>query len=135
MQVKYAKPWSIAFLVLGLVSLGLGSWLIMLTGELSPSLFTAGLLIVIGLLGLLNPFYVLRDGILQARNLLGMTLFRHPIEKLSVQPGAKPDERRLFVIKNAGKGKKKRIMSNKSLFFDRKQVNAIIDAVAGQQAF
>ena len=135
MQVKYARPWVIAFFILGLILSGLGFYLWSVTGDFQVGMVTGPMLLLFGILGSVNPFYVFRDGVLQARNLLGMTLFRHPIEKLSVEPGPKDGERRLFVIKNAEKGRKKRIMSTHTLFFSKSDVRAMIDAVAGQQAF
>lgn len=135
MSVKYSKPWVVAFFILGLVLSGMGFYLFQATGDFQVGIITGPMLLLFGILASVNPFYVFKDGVLQARNLLGMTLFRHPLEKLTVEPGAKPDERRLFVIKNAEKGKKKRIMSTHTLFFDKKDVRQMIDAVQGQQAF
>lgn len=135
MQVKYSKPWTIAFFVLGLVLSGMGFYLFQLTGDFQAGMVTGPMLLLFGILASVNPFYVLKDGVLQARNLLGMTLFRHPLERLTVEPGAKANERRLFVVKDEEKGKKKRIMSTHTLFFDKAQVRQLIDMVQGQQAF
>jgi|GEM_PF-3233593 len=135
MQVKYARPWVIAFFILGLILSGLGFYLFSVTDKFQVGMVTGPMLLLFGILGWVNPFYVFKDGVLQARNLLGMTLFRHPIEVLSIQSGSKPGERRLYVVKDAGKGKMKRIMSTHTLFFNKSDVRAMIDAVAGQQAF
>lgn len=132
LDVKYAKIWSIGFIVFGLLMLGL-NWMVYNSGGQPPvGGFAVGAIVpVIGVLSLINPFYRWKDGILQARNLLGMTLFRHPLERVTIEPGKQPGDKQLIITKKNGKTQK--IMSTRSILFDKGQVAALIAAVEAEK--
>ncbi|MEM1086427.1 MAG: hypothetical protein AAGH90_01760 [Pseudomonadota bacterium] len=134
MSVKYAKWFSYAALIFGAILLGINLWLISMGASSNMmGLIPATALPFIGVLSLINPMYVYKDDVLQARNLLGMTLFRHDKAKLSVESGKSDSELLLFL--NKGNGKTKRLMSTKSLWMDRSQARSLIEAVKVRDTF
>lgn len=133
MQVKYAKWFPITALIVGGLLLLINIFL-MGSGAVRPtSLVPVIILPLVGGLGLINPMYVYKEGELQARNLLGMTLFRHKRENISFEDGKRPGETLLFVTKK--NGKRKRIMSTHSFLMDRKQATALVDSLRVQETF
>lgn len=133
MDVKYARPWSVAFLLVGIVLTGLNVWLFLQTGRPDPGAVVGAMMLIVGVLSFINPFYRYRDDVLQARNLLGMTLFRHPLDRLVIEPGPRPGEKRLFVLLR--NGRRKRVLSTHAILLDRAQSGAVISAVDGRKAF
>lgn len=134
MRVKYAKWFSLAALIFGALLMGTNLWLVSMGADSSVmGLIPSAVLLFVGVMSLINPMYVYQDGVLQARNLLGMTLFRHEKSKLSVETGKGEGELLLFLDK--GKGKTKRMMSTKSFWMDNAQTRAVIEAVRTEETF
>lgn len=134
MRVKYAKWFSLTALIFGAVLMGINLWLVSMGAESSMmGLIPSAVLLFVGVMSLINPMYVYQEGVLQARNLLGMTLFRHEKSKLSVEAGKGDGELLLFLDK--GKGKTKRMMSTKSFWMDKSQTRAVIEAVRTEDTF
>lgn len=77
-RVHYAKGWAVTILVLGVLCLVLALmtrlWMTGAVGAMNT---------VLGILMLSRPLYVLGDGALQVKNLLGMTLKRYSYSSLS----------------------------------------------------
>ena len=133
MKVKYAKWFPITAIFFGgaLVIINL---MLVSSGSSQPSaLIPTIILPLVGILAFFNPMYVYEDGVLQARNLLGMTLFRHSRENIDIEDGKKAGEHLLFITKK--NGKRKRIMSTASLLMDRKQAQKLIHSLNVQNTF
>lgn len=133
MPVKYAKWFSITTLIGGLLVGGINGWLLSLGAGAPLGLIPGIVLLIVGALSLFNPMYLYKEGILQARNLLGMTLFRHEKEKLSIEDGKSDGELILYMTRKTGS--RKRMMSTKSFFMDRAQVTALVDSLRAEQTF
>lgn len=77
-RVHYAKGWAITILVLGVLCLVLAPlsrlWMTGVVGAMNT---------VLGIMMLIKPLYVLGDGALQVKNLIGMTLKRYTYSSLS----------------------------------------------------
>lgn len=125
MQVKYAKPVMYVFLGLGAFLFVAGLVLSLLLGRFQFSMVSGVILLVFSILGLNNPMLVLEGDELQARNLLGMTLKRHPVSELRVETDAKGARRLVHLAAN---GKMKQVMREKTVFFDRADTEALIGA-------
>lgn len=133
MKVKYAKWFPIMALLIG-GALVIIKLMLISSGSYQPStLIPTIMLPLVGILALFNPMFVYEDGVLQVRNLLGMTLFRHSRENIDIEDGKKAGEHLLFITKK--NGKRKRIMSTASLLMDRKQVQELIHSLNVQNTF
>ena len=133
MPVKYNIVWSLAFVMLGILQLTLALLVIGSGGESSAAIGVGPVLTVVGFLSMVNPLYALSGDELQVRNLFGMTLLRHGIDRLKVETEGKPGEKRLYVVKKSGKAK--RLMSTQGVFLRREQVAALIHEVESRKAF
>lgn len=133
MQVKYAKWFPIVALVFGGALLVINVMLMNAGASQPMSLIPTIVLPLVGFLALINPMYVYKDGELQARNLLGMTLFRHKRENIDIEDGKKAGELLLFVTKK--NGKRKRVMSTASLLMNRHQTQKLIHSLNVQDTF
>jgi hypothetical protein len=85
-RIGYHKAWGPVMLVCAAINAVLyvmtGGWV---------QLGLAVMLAVIGVMYLVQPFLVIGDGVIQAKNLMGITLRRFTYDKLSdleVEPGA-----------------------------------------------
>ena len=129
MQVKYAKPVMYVFLGLGAFLFVAGLALSLLLGTFQFSMLSGLILLVFSILGLNNPMLVLEGDELQARNLLGMTLKRHPVSQLLVETDAKGARR---LVRMGENGKTRQVMREKTVFFDRADTEAMIAAFASK---
>jgi len=128
-SVKYSKPVMYGFLALGVILLALGSALMLLTGAVQIGVISGAMLVVFAALGLNNPLLVLDGDELQARNLLGMTLKRHPVDELRVETDAKGNQRLVRLKPN---GKSQQVMRARTVFFDREDTAAMMAAFSAR---
>ena len=133
MKVKYAIWFPVTFLFFAGFMVLMNVMMSAGRGAPQISFIPIIILLAVGILGLINPMYVYKDGELQARNLLGMTLFRHKRENIDIEEGKKDGERLLFVTKK--NGKRKRIMSTASLRMNRHQAQKLIHSLNVQNTF
>lgn len=127
MSVKYAKPVAIIFILMGLVLLGLGGLLMSMTGQFPMNFVLGTMILIFGVLALNNPLLVLEKDELQARNLLGMTLKRYPIDSLRVDTGKGAPR----MVSDQPNGKTKTVLKP-SFFFDNSATKALMDTVAAR---
>lgn len=126
MTVHYSKLVCAALIALGALSTALHVWLALLEGRGSLSALPGLLAFVAGGLMLGRPAITFDDGRLGLRNLLGMELRSHALADLEVEgSGAR---RRLF-LRRAG-GKRRRVLAEPSLAYDRAETAALLDAIA-----
>lgn len=128
MSVKYAKPVSILFLVLGVLLIGIGLTLMSMTGQFQIGMVTGAIIGLFGILSLNNPLMVLEGNEVQLRNLLGMTLKRYPLSEVKVEPDHKGV---LNLVVPKPNGGTRTILKGKSMFIDRASSLAMIQAVQG----
>jgi hypothetical protein len=77
-RVHYAKGWAITIIVLASILLVMAPFVrTWMTGVVG------GLNLVVGILMLTRPLYVLSEGVLEVKNLLGMTVRRYVFDSLS----------------------------------------------------
>jgi hypothetical protein len=105
MKVRY-RPWvGIILLVLGAACAILALWLAAATGTLNPSVFLGALIMLMGLLYLLRPYFWVYDTSVEVTALVGPARRKFPFERLelegnkvyAVQPGGK--RRKVSVVK------------------------------------
>ncbi|GAB3880239.1 hypothetical protein GCM10029964_034210 [Kibdelosporangium lantanae] len=100
MKVRY-RPWvGIILLVLGAVCAVLGLWLAGATGELNPSVFLGALIMLMGLLYLLRPYFWVYDASVEVAALVGPARRRFPYETLEL------DGNKLYAVQGDGKRRK-----------------------------
>jgi len=128
-SVKYSKPVMYGFLALGVILLALGGLLMLLTGAVQIGVISGAMLVVFAALGLNNPLLVLEGDELQARNLLGMTLKRHPVDELRVETDSKGNQR---LVRLKPSGKPQQVMRARTVFFDRKDTEAMMAAFSAR---
>lgn len=126
--VKYAKPVSILFIILGLLLVVLGIVLLMETGRTQIGMFTGAFIAVVGILSLNNPLVVLDNGEVQMRNLFGMTLKRYPVSTVKVETGTNGIP---ILVTPKPNGRNRTLLKGKSLFFDNTSSMALINSVQG----
>ncbi len=85
LRVGYHKAWGVFFLVAGVADL-----LVYTSTRTLMHLMLGGLLLVIGVLYLSRPFLVIGDGVIQVKNLLGITMRRFSFGSLA-ELGVEPD--------------------------------------------
>jgi len=128
MAVKYAKPVSILFIILGVALVGIGFMLMSMTGEFQIGMVTGAIIGLFGILSLNNPLLVLENGEVQLRNLFGMTLKRYPVSTVRVETDTNGIPRLVTPKPN---GRNKTLLKGKSFFFDSAASMALINAVQG----
>jgi hypothetical protein len=78
-EVRYKQAWGIVGLLCSLFILGVA----FLVGKPFPQAITGGILLLVSLGYLSQPVFVVAPGEVQLRNLLGMTMKRHPFASLA----------------------------------------------------
>jgi hypothetical protein len=100
MKVRY-RPWvGIILLVLGAVCAVLGLTLAASTGELNPSVFLGALIMLLGLLYLLRPYFWVYDASVEVTALVGPARRRFPYETLELEGN------KLYAVQADGKRRK-----------------------------
>jgi len=117
-RIGYHKAWGVVMLACAAINVALyamfGNWIQLGLGVM---------LAVFGVLYLTRPFLVVGDGVIQAKNLMGITLRRFPYDKLAdleVAPGA-------LVITSA-KGGRQRLKVSRWLI-SKSDMQKLADAV------
>lgn len=85
-RIGYNKLWGVFFLIAGALDL-----VVYTSTRTTMHLVLGGLLLLIGALYLTRPFLVVGDGVIQVKNLLGITMRRFAfgtLGDLEVEPGA-----------------------------------------------
>jgi hypothetical protein len=77
--VRYNQAWGIVGLLCSVFILGVA----FLTGDLFPQAITGGILLFVSFGFLTQTVFVVAPGEVQLRNLLGMTMKRHPFSSLA----------------------------------------------------
>ncbi len=85
LRVGYHKAWGVVLVVAGVADL-----LVYTSTRTLMHLMLGGLLLVIGVLYLSRPFLVIGDGVIQVKNLLGITMRRFSFGSLA-ELGVEPD--------------------------------------------
>ena len=124
MRVRYSNSVLYTFLCLGGILLVAGTVLTFLSGGIQLSSLSGALLVGFVVLGANRPLLVLEGNELQARNVLGMTLRRHPVSELQVEADSKGNRR---LVRARSHGRPKPILRVKTLFLDRADTEGLIN--------
>lgn len=124
MRVRYSNSVLYTFLCLGGILLVAGTVLTFLSGGIQLSSLSGALLVGFVVLGANRLLLVLEGNELQARNVLGMTLRRHPVSELQVEADSKGNRR---LVRVRSHGRPRPILRAKTLFLDRADTEDLIN--------
>ena len=79
MKIGYNKIFGVVMLLCALFILGVA----VITGKLFPQAITGSILLLLSLGYLMQPALVVATGEVEVKNLLGMTMKRHPLKSLA----------------------------------------------------
>jgi hypothetical protein len=100
MKVRY-RPWvGIILLVLGAACAILALWLAAATGTLNPSVFLGALIMLMGILYLLRPYFWVYDASVEVTALVGPARRKFPYATLQL------DGNKLYAVQPDGKRRK-----------------------------
>ncbi len=133
MGVKYKTWFSVAFLALGLLLVGLNAWLFLAADRLTINALTGFILILIGGLALTRPLFLLSGDELVVFNLFGRRVRAYPLDALDVERDPATGAKILFAQRSPRR--RRRLFASNSPVFDNHACRSVIAGVEGGQAF